>query len=65
MLLHGLIDDDTSTFFIQFCFTIDGALDVDFFRQTWRGVLQRHDALRARFVHQGVDRPPQVVLRYE
>jgi amino acid adenylation domain-containing protein/non-ribosomal peptide synthase protein (TIGR01720 family) len=63
MLLHGLIDDDTSTFFIQFCFTIDGALDVELFRQSWSGLLQRHDALRARFVHQGVDRPLQIVLR--
>ena len=63
MLLHGLIDDDTSTFFIQFCFTIDGALDVELFRQCWSGLLQRHDALRARFVHQGVDRPLQIVLR--
>ena len=63
MLLHGLLGDDPQAFSSQICFTIEGTFDVELFRQSWSHLLQRHDALRALFVHQGVDRPLQVILR--
>ena len=62
MLLHGLLGD-AQAFSSQICFTIEGTFDVELFRQSWSHLLQRHDALRALFVHQGVDRPLQVILR--
>ena len=63
MLLHGLLGDDTQAFSSQICFTIEGTFEVELFRQSWSHLLQRHDALRALFVHQGVDCPLQVILR--
>lgn len=63
MLFHKLVDNESAMFINQFGFKIVGSLDVERFHQSWNGVLARHDALRARFVSRGVDRPAQVVLR--
>ena len=63
MLFHKLVDSESAMFINQFGFKIVGSLDVDRFHHSWNEVLARHDALRARFVSRGVDRPAQVVLR--
>lgn len=47
----------------QFTFLLRGPLDADAFRRAWQTVVDRHGALRAQFVWQGVDKPLQAIRR--
>ena len=53
----------TSTFFIQALMKIVGKINVASFRQNLDKVVNKHDGLRTAFVHTGLAKPYQVVLK--
>ncbi|BBL70958.1 hypothetical protein MoryE10_15640 [Methylogaea oryzae] len=56
-------EQDEAVYFEQPRLFLRGELDGERLRQAFRQVLQRHDALRAAVVHQGLDAPLQVICR--
>jgi len=63
MLFHTLYEPDGGMYLGQFGFTIGGDLDVEAFARAWQATVDRHQALRAAFVWEKVDKPLQVVRR--
>lgn len=64
MMFHDLLAPGSGVYCVQLAFTLIGELNVDAFRRAWQVVLERHGALRAAFVHEGLDQPLQVVRRH-
>ncbi|UFZ04090.1 amino acid adenylation domain-containing protein [Bradyrhizobium ontarionense] len=50
-------------YFEQVCLRIEGPLDSNHFREAWRRVTARHEALRTVFRWEGIDHPVQIILR--
>lgn len=63
MLFHTLHEKTRTAYFQQFSFTVAGALDAAAFEASWNELVGRHAVLRTAFVHDGADRPLQVVRR--
>lgn len=63
MLLHRLADPQRDEYFRQFIWDLDGDLDVGTFVTAWQRVIDRHAALRTRFIWQDLPHPVQVVVR--
>ena len=63
MLFHALLDPDSSAYFEQMSLSIQGELEMASFAASFRQLAERHDVLRTVFVHEGVSRPLQVVLK--
>ena len=63
MLFHNLIDGDSTAYFEQSTYTINGKLDFTLFVQSINALIERHDILRTVFVHKNVSKPFQVVLK--
>nr|MDQ3280052.1 condensation domain-containing protein [Acidobacteriota bacterium] len=63
MLFHAESDASSHAYHEQLAYRIDGPLDVAAFRRAWELVVERHDALRAAFVHRTSARPLQVILK--
>jgi amino acid adenylation domain-containing protein len=63
MLFHSLGAPGSAVYVIQVRCEVRGALRIDAFYQAWQRVLDRHQALRAAFVWEGVDQPMQVIGR--
>ena len=62
ILFHALYDAGSS-YFEQFCYRVEGRLDIPVFRKAWEESVRRHDALRTVFVHKDLPRPLQIVLK--
>jgi tyrocidine synthetase-3 len=62
-LFQALYDPDPEAYFVQINFRFRGKLSEDAFRQTWHLLSARHGVLRSAFVHEGLSRPAQVVLK--
>ncbi|MCF6407808.1 amino acid adenylation domain-containing protein [Chitinophaga filiformis] len=62
LLFHALADTDRQAYFEQYSFTMPGSMDAERFRSSLATVIQRHDALRLRFVADKGVRPVQVVM---
>src|SRR5262249_41636327 len=62
-LFRSLYDPDPEAYFVQMNFRFRGELSQDAFRQTWHVLSGRHGVLRSAFVHEGLSRPAQVVLK--
>jgi amino acid adenylation domain-containing protein/non-ribosomal peptide synthase protein (TIGR01720 family) len=60
---QGLYDRESRAYHIQAAFEVEGSLDSCALAKAWDDLTQRHSALRSAFVHEGVERPLQVVLR--
>jgi len=63
MLFHSLYAPQSGQYFEQGTWTLSGPLDVPAFQRAWQHLLDRHMALRAAFLWEGVDRPLQVIYR--
>jgi amino acid adenylation domain-containing protein/non-ribosomal peptide synthase protein (TIGR01720 family) len=63
LLFHTIYQPSSAAYVEQVRFELRGALDVEAFHGAWQGVVERHPALRAAFVWEGVQRPVQVVHR--
>ena len=63
LLFHALMEPRSTAYFEQLCWRVRGQLDLPLFEAAWNDVIRRHAPLRSLFVHEGADRPLQVVLR--
>ncbi|MFE7115349.1 amino acid adenylation domain-containing protein, partial [Streptomyces sp. NPDC057654] len=65
LLFHSLFDEqDDDTYMEQLVVDLEGRLDADVLRASWRVLLERHAALRVGFrVVPGLGRPVQTVVR--
>ncbi|MDH6447577.1 non-ribosomal peptide synthase protein (TIGR01720 family), partial [Paenibacillus sp. PastF-4] len=63
MLFHAQLDPDTTAYFEQFTFRIEGTLDATIFEESLRRLTARHEMLRTAFVSEQVRRPMQLVLQ--
>ncbi|MCP4150588.1 MAG: amino acid adenylation domain-containing protein, partial [bacterium] len=62
MLFHHIAGDNTGAYFEQTLFGIEGKLDVQLFKKSIDKLTERYDVLRTIFVHEGLDKPLQLVL---
>jgi amino acid adenylation domain-containing protein len=63
MLYEALRAPGSGLYFLQFCYRLEGILEVAALEQAWHQLVARHPALRTCFVWEEVDEPLQVVLR--
>jgi amino acid adenylation domain-containing protein/non-ribosomal peptide synthase protein (TIGR01720 family) len=63
MLFHSLMDQESGMFFEQFQLTLEGALDIPLWEQSFTWLVRRYDALRTNILHQGVKEPRQAVVK--
>ncbi|MBA8928840.1 amino acid adenylation domain-containing protein/non-ribosomal peptide synthase protein (TIGR01720 family) [Kutzneria viridogrisea] len=64
LLFHALYDEQgPDVYVVQLAVDLQGEVDVDALRAAAATLLRRHTSLRAAFVHEGVRKPVQVVLR--
>jgi amino acid adenylation domain-containing protein/non-ribosomal peptide synthase protein (TIGR01720 family) len=64
LLFHALLDEQELDLYAgQLAFDFEGALDVGALRTAADALLRRHANLRAGFVHEGFDKPVQIIPR--
>jgi amino acid adenylation domain-containing protein/non-ribosomal peptide synthase protein (TIGR01720 family) len=63
MLFHSLYQPEVRAYINTFSNGLQGALDVTAFQHAWQQVVNRHQALRSIFVHEGLKQPLQFVYR--
>ena len=63
MLYHYLMDKKSGAYFIQNMLTLKGEVDRELFEKSFNIVIQRHDILRTVVLHEGLNKPLQVVLK--
>ncbi|MCP5049409.1 MAG: AMP-binding protein, partial [bacterium] len=63
MLFHRLYDHSSSSYFEQISYRLQGDLDIAIVEKSLNELFKRHSILRTAFVHEGLDRPLQIVLR--
>ncbi|GAV12354.1 MupA/Atu3671 family FMN-dependent luciferase-like monooxygenase [Paenibacillus sp. NAIST15-1] len=63
IMFHSFLDPETTAYFQQFEFKIEGTLDIDLFRRSFDLLVERHDILRTTFVYEKVKRPLQIVFK--
>jgi surfactin family lipopeptide synthetase C len=61
ILFHDIYHPESSSYFQQLYFKISTNLNVDYFKQAWEFVIQRHPVLRTSFHWEGLEKPVQVV----
>ena len=62
MLFEKFYDADSPAYIVQMVYRFGGLWRAECFEQSLRLFSQRHASLRPAFIHEGVDRPVQVVL---
>lgn len=62
-LFQSLYDPDPEAYFVQLNFRFRGKLQPSPFRNAWLSLCARHGGLRSAFLHEGLSRPAQVVLK--
>ncbi|MCP5045607.1 MAG: hypothetical protein GY940_00435, partial [bacterium] len=62
MLFHSLYGLHAATDFVQISYRLQGSLEIPLVEESINELLKRHDILRTVFVHEGFDRPLQVIL---
>ena len=63
MLFHTSLDKNTSAYIEQSEVLLEGSFDPEIFKNSWRKIIERHDAFRSVFVLKKTARPIQVVLK--
>ncbi|WP_437589100.1 non-ribosomal peptide synthase/polyketide synthase [Sorangium sp. So ce1000] len=63
LLFHSLWELGSGVYVEQVTCRLEGALDVDAFREAWQAVALHHGVLRTTFAWEGADEPLQVVRR--
>lgn len=63
MLFHSLFENDADHYFEQITLGISGTIDVAAFAMSLNDIARRYDILRAVFLHEGYERPVQLILR--
>ena len=62
MLFHSLMDGESSAYFEQRAFTVEGLPDIALFEESFRRLVQRYDILKAAVVHESLRTPKQIIL---
>jgi amino acid adenylation domain-containing protein/non-ribosomal peptide synthase protein (TIGR01720 family) len=62
MLFHTIYNPSSSAYFQQFSHRLEGELDKDIVRKSVDTLMRRYDILRTVFVHEGFERPLQLIL---
>lgn len=63
MLFHALYEEESSAYFVRISYRLKGHLDLKQVEDSLNELFRRHQVLRTVFVHTGVERPLQVVLK--
>jgi hypothetical protein len=63
MIAHSQENPDSSAYFLQWCYAIEGDLDTVAFKKAWSLVIGRHQLLRALFVRSKDGKEYQSVLK--
>ncbi len=63
MLMHSVSTRSDNVLFNQFCYRIDGTLDVKAFIQSWQRLIQRHAVFRTAFLYDNLPQPLQVIRK--
>lgn len=63
MLFHALYSKESNAYFEQVRLDIDKVINIQAFEESFNRLIARHDILRSIFIHEGVPRPVQVVLK--
>ncbi len=63
MLFHALADSASSAYFEQMSYRLHGELDIEIVKKSLTQLFKRYDILRTAFIHEGLERPMQVVLK--
>ena len=63
LLFHALDEDEDNAYFNQLVGELQGQLDPEHLRESWRRVLERHAVFRTDFLWEGLKRPLQAVRR--
>ncbi|MCP4155951.1 MAG: AMP-binding protein, partial [bacterium] len=64
MLFYALFENKKrAAYFEQMSYRLQGELNVPVMEQSLNELFKRHDVLRTAFIHEGLDRPLQVVLK--
>jgi amino acid adenylation domain-containing protein len=63
MLFHYIMDKESTVYFEQMTFSINGELYIELFKKAFAHLIDRHDILRTIFIYEKVERPVQVVLK--
>ncbi len=61
MLFHTLFAPESGVYLLQTRYRLDGAIDVESFRQAWQRAVDRHPVLRTAFMWENLEKPVQVV----
>lgn len=62
MLFHALYAPSSAAYFMQISYRLRGKLQVSRVKESLQVLTDRHEVLRTAFIHEGLDRPLQVVL---
>ena len=63
MLYHALAHPDSSAYFEQMSYRLSGEPGIEIIKTSLAQLFKRYDILRTAFVHEGMERPMQVVLK--
>jgi amino acid adenylation domain-containing protein/non-ribosomal peptide synthase protein (TIGR01720 family) len=64
MLFHSLYDRHSLAYFEQISYRLKGELDEVVFKKSLKKLIRRYDILRTVFVHEELECPLQIVLKY-
>ncbi|GAA4279088.1 non-ribosomal peptide synthetase/type I polyketide synthase [Aquimarina mytili] len=63
MLFHYLMSPESESYFGQMTFEVHGDLDIQAVEKSMNDLIARHEVFRAIFLHEGYERPIQLVLK--
>ncbi|MDW3192242.1 MAG: amino acid adenylation domain-containing protein [Cytophagales bacterium] len=63
MLFHALLDREADFYFEQISYRLKGQVDIGAIEKSFSYLIERYDILRTLFLHEGFERPLQVVLK--
>ena len=62
-MFFALLNPSSNAYFEQTAYRLEGSLDVGVVAESLKVLMRRYDVLRTAFIHEGFDRPLQVVLK--
>jgi len=63
IFFHNVLEPSSSVYFEQMSMSLSGHLCPETFKKTWSFLIERHDMLRANYVHMNVSTPLQVFFK--
>ncbi|WBW99495.1 non-ribosomal peptide synthetase [Oceanirhabdus sp. W0125-5] len=63
MLFHKIQNEESTMYFEQISFEIEGKVDIRIMQNSFNELIKRHDILRTIFIYENVQKPIQIVLK--